>query len=108
MFSHKDLCSLAVAWLQRPNSRNGPGCSVAVSETLNWINGEIPDAIGWRPYRQERSGSVLVEVKTSRSDFLADAGKPHRFDMSLGMGAYRYFLAPEGLLSMDELPSNGG
>lgn len=106
--THKELCSLAVAWLQRPASRSGPGCTVAISETSNWINGEIPDAIGWRPYRQERSGSVVVEVKVSRADFLADANKPHRQDGSAGMGAYRYFMAPEGILRVDDLPPKWG
>lgn len=106
--THKDLCSLAVAWLQRPFSRTGPGCTVAVSETANWINGEIPDAIGWRPYRAARSGSVVIEVKVSRADFLADASKRHRVDASAGMGAYRYFLAPEGLIDVEELPEKWG
>ena len=106
--THKDLCSLAVAWLQRPASRSGPGCTVAISETANWINGEIPDAIGWRPYRQARSGSVLVEVKVSRSDFLADAKKPHRKVGGEGMGTYRYFMAPEGVISIADLPAMWG
>lgn len=69
--SHKNLCYLACQWLRRSSSRNGPGCSVAVAETGNWVNHEVVDAIGWRPYGAF-SGSVLVEVKTSRSDFLAD------------------------------------
>lgn len=108
MLTHKALCALAVAWLQRPASRSGPGCTVAISETSNWINGEVPDAIGWRPYRQSRSGSVLVEVKVSRADFLADAKKPHRMSPADGMGAYRYFMAPEGILRLSDLPEKWG
>jgi hypothetical protein len=106
--THKELCLLAVAWLQRPASRSGPGCTVAISETANWINGEIPDAIGWRPYRQARSGSVLVEVKVSRGDFLADAKKPHRKVGVEGMGTYRYYMAPEGVISTADLPAMWG
>lgn len=105
---HKELCALAVSWLKRPASRTGPGCLVAVSESANWINGEIPDAIGWRPYSHGRAGSVVVEVKTSRADFLADAKKPHRTDPGRGMGAYRYYLAPEGVIRLDELPLKWG
>jgi len=106
--NHRELCALAAAWLRRPASRSGPGCLVAVSETANWINREIPDAIGWRPYGHGRCGSVIVEVKVSRSDFLADAGKPHRREAAAGMGAYRYFMAPEGLIGPDELPDRWG
>ena len=106
--THKDLCTLAVMWLQRPASRKGPGCTIAISETSNWINGEVPDAIGWRPYRHERCGSVVVEVKVTRADFMADRSKAHRRQPELGMGNYRYFLAPEGLISRTELPPGWG
>lgn len=106
--THKELCALAVTWLKRPASRGGPGCTVAISETTNWINGEVPDAIGWRPYRQQRDGSIVIEVKVSRSDFLSDCGKPHRIDSAMGMGAYRYFMVPEGLVEPHELPSRWG
>ena len=60
---HKTLCALAIDWLKRPKSRNGPGCTIAISETSNWINGEIPDAIGWRPYKQAYSGSIVVDLR---------------------------------------------
>ncbi|MBU3640965.1 adenylosuccinate synthase [Polynucleobacter sp. Fuers-14] len=106
--NHGELCAVAVAWLQRPASRTGPGCTVAISETANWINSEIPDAIGWRPYIHSHGGSVVVEVKTSRADFLADRRKPHRIDGAIGMGTYRYFLAPEGIIQTGELPLKWG
>lgn len=106
--SHKDLCALAVKWLKRPFSRGGPGCLVAFSETGNgWLSGEIPDAIGFR-YGVHGEASVLVEVKTSRADFLADTQKPHRREPQKGMGRFRYFMAPEGLLRLDELPHGWG
>lgn len=108
VFSHKDLCALAVGWLRRPASRNGPGCTISISETVNWINGEIPDAIGWRPYNHGGCGSVVVEVKVSRSDFLADVAKPHRAQPSIGMGSYRYYFAPQGLIKPEELPLKWG
>lgn len=108
MITHKDLRITAVTWLRRPASRQGPGCTVAISETANLINGEIPDAIGWRPYSHEKCGSVVVEVKVSRSDFLADAAKNHRRNPDHGMGAYRYYLAPKGVIQATELPSKWG
>lgn len=106
--THKELCALAVSWLRRPHSRSGPGCAVALAETQNGVNGEVPDAIGWRPYRQARCGSVVVEVKVSRADFLADASKAHRQDGAQGVGAYRYFMAPEGVIRLEDLPPKWG
>jgi hypothetical protein len=107
-FTHKGLCCLAASWLRRPASRQGPGCTVAISETANSVNGEIPDAIGWRPYAHEKCGSVVVEVKVSRSDFLADSAKNHRRNPDHGMGAYRYFMAPQGVIQACELPNKWG
>lgn len=108
MNNHNELCQLAVDWLCRPASRRGPGCLTALSETSSAVNGEIPDAIGWRPYVHSGSGSTLIEVKVSRADFLADAKKRHREQPKDGMGVYRYFMAPAGLISVGELPPKWG
>ena len=51
-------------------------------------------------------GTVLVECKVSRSDFLADKAKPHRHVG--GIGNWRYYMAPEGLISPNELPEKWG
>jgi hypothetical protein len=53
-------------------------------------------------------GSVVVEVKTSRSDFLADFKKPHRSGDTVGIGMYRYYMCPEGVIRPDELPERWG
>ena len=93
-------------------------------------NREIPDAIGWL-----RSGvSILIECKASRGDFLSDADKPSRRVgkgggksgalvrpepsapepkikppiKTEGLGSYRFYLAPLGLLHPDELPEGWG
>lgn len=102
--THADLCALAVRWLKRPNSGGGHGCTVAVSECRSGFGGEIPDAIGFRA--NWNNGSVVVEVKTSRSDFLADRNKPHR--QSGGMGTWRYYMAPEGVIKPADLPEKWG
>lgn len=104
--THKALCSLAVKWLRYPNSRGGHGCQIAVSEISSGFTGERPDAIGFRTGSGKDEGSVVVEVKTSRSDFLADFKKPHRSDT--GLGTWRYYLAPEGVIGADELPDRWG
>lgn len=106
-FTHQELCRLAVKWLQRAPGRNGPACQVAFSEAKCGWNGEIPDAIGFRTAAEDE-GSVVVEVKTSRSDFIADRAKAHRQDPVSGMGMYRYYLAPEGLIAVSDLPELWG
>ncbi|SJN14844.1 Phage protein [Halomonas citrativorans] len=106
-WTHADLCTIAVKWLKRANSNNGHGCHVAVSEVRSGWTGEIPDAIGFRQSGYAPSdGSVVVEVKVSRSDFLADKKKPHRIDG--GLGNWRYYMCPEGMIQPEELPEGWG
>jgi hypothetical protein len=106
-FTHQDLCSLAVNWLQRAPGRKGPACQVAFSEAKSGWIGEIPDAIGFRTVAEDE-GSVVVEVKVSRADFLADRSKLHRQDGATGMGLYRYYMALEGIIGLSELPERWG
>lgn len=68
------------------------------------VSGEAPDAIGWKGACR----SVVVECKLSRSDFLADNGKPFRQDPQLAMGCERWYLTPAGLLSACDLPQHWG
>lgn len=97
--THADLVKIAGRWL-----RNTAGCSVVLEELCAATgNGENPDAIGW--YCGQ---TLLVECKVSRSDFLADRKKPFRAVPARGLGIYRYFMAPRGLLSADEMPPQWG
>lgn len=106
--THTELTRLAAEWLKRPASRNGPGCQVVVTEgKIGWNEGEIPDAIGFRAAVYQEC-SVLVECKVSRSDFLADAQKPHRIAPETGMGLYRYYMAPAGVIEPEALPPGWG
>ena len=101
--THKRLCQLAQAWLERPNGKHGPGCQFAFSETAELGANEIPDAIGFR-----YDSSVLVECKVSRSDFLADKAKSFRKEAHKGLGMYRYFMAPVGIIGRQEVPRGWG
>ncbi len=84
--------------------RNTAGCTVVLEELCAATgNGENPDAIGWYTGR-----TMLVECKVSRSDFLADRKKPFRANPERGLGLYRYFMAPKGLIKVDELPARRG
>jgi hypothetical protein len=64
---------------------------------------ESPDVFGWNYWT-----TVLIEVKVSRSDFLADAKKPFRQTPEDGVGEFRYYCCPHGLIHADEVPANWG
>jgi hypothetical protein len=68
------------------------------------VSGEMPDAIGWK----KACHSVLVECKLSRPDFLADREKPFRQKPESGVGCERYYLAPRGLIRVEELRPGWG
>jgi hypothetical protein len=95
--THAKLVSLAVAWLRRYR------CGVVLSEQA-CVSGEMPDAIGWK----KACHSVLVECKVSRPDFLADREKPFRQKPETGVGCERYYLAPRGLIRVEELRPGWG
>lgn len=103
--NHRELCDVAVSWLKRSNAH---GCQVALSEIKSGWSGEVPDAIGFHSMGNVQDGSVVVEVKVSRSDFLADFKKPHRSGDTTGIGLYRYYMCTEGLIKPDELPERWG
>lgn len=104
--THNELNAVAVRWLKRPESANGPGCQVALTEVGGLYGGERADAFGYRWGFD--GGSVVVESKVSRSDFLADRAKLHRNGTISGMGTYRYYICPEGLIDINDLPHGWG
>lgn len=101
-WTHSELCDIAVKFLKR--SGNGLKCQIAVSEMqTSYYSGEQVDAFGYRCIEPHR-GSYMIEVKVSRSDFLADGKKPHRMDPAKGVGKYRAYMCPEGIIQPEEIP----
>lgn len=92
--THSELVELAAAWLRNR-------CPIVVTEIAT--TGEEPDALGWHC-----SNSILVECKVSREDFRADAKKSFRLDSFSGIGNQRYFMAPAGVIPVNDLPSKWG
>lgn len=80
---------MAESWLYRQ------GCGIVLRERSSAHTSEAPDAIGFRT-----DASVLVECKLTRSDYLADKKKPFRINPTLGMGDYRFYLTPAGLMTL--------
>jgi hypothetical protein len=65
---------------------------------------ENPDVIGWA----SGAGSILIECKLSRADFLGDAKKSVRKNPRTGMGQRRYYLCPPDVIQVKDLPQKWG
>lgn len=114
--THDDLCERATAWL-----RSTGRCDPVLAGIASCF--EIPDAIGWNT-----DGSMVIECKTSRVDFLRDRKKyvelrhPDGWSYRLkrltkkqavelgcveepqpNMGDRRYFLCPPEVATADDL-----
>jgi hypothetical protein len=107
--THIELVELGRNWLIHTFSNAVPwghyGCSVVITElsTATW-GGEIPDVLGFCPNK-----SILIECKTSFSDFNADKNKPFRNEApEMGIGSQRWYLAPLGIIPIDKVPEKWG
>lgn len=96
--THQELVKIAEKWLLGTRK-----CSFVFTELACIATSEIPDAIGFRD-----GHSILVECKTSRSDFLADGKKYFRRNAEMGVGSYRFFMTPAGIISVQDLPQGWG
>ena len=106
MLTHDDLIAIGRKWLSKPwrNAGNGghSACSVVLTDLVTAAH-ETPDVIGWH------SGfSTLIECKASKSDFRHDSKKFTRRYPDKGVGYYRYYLAPKGLINIEDLPEKWG
>ena len=87
---------MGVRWLSRQ-------CSVVLYEFAAEAD-ENPDVIGWAP----GAGSVLIECKLTRADFLRDATKAVRRNPRAGMGQHRSYLCPPDVIQVKDLPPKWG
>lgn len=95
-FTHRELAEHAGRWLRSKRHR-----TVFIERQSQH---ETPDAIGWT----SRGVSTLIECKTSRADFLADQRKVPRSRTQISIGAFRYYLAPRGILTAKDIPYDWG
>ncbi len=116
---HRQLCEIGVKFLKRSAAKNGHGCHFAVIEPA--VYGENPDVFGVRHGTISKRrigdtiytyghdvGTVVLEAKTSRSDFLNDMNKKHRAEENLGLGRWRYYICPENIIKIEDLPPKWG
>ncbi len=94
---HDKLTALGAKWFKRQ------GFPIVATEIIASGSREQADVVGFRS-----SCSAIIEVKVSRSDFLADRNKPERQIEGTGLGVYRFYLCPAGLIQPDDLPPKWG
>jgi hypothetical protein len=87
--THADLVQRAIYWLWYTRR-----CRVVMAGCQGHYSGEIPDALGWRPQGQ----SHLIECKVRRDDLTADRLKLWRRAPARGVGMYRWFMWPPGMV----------
>ena len=97
--THKEGVKRVAAWLGGTRKM-----AIVMAERVCAASTETPDAIAW----SSRGESILVEVKVSRSDFHADKNKIFRRDEEQGVGTQRYFAAPAGMLTAEDMPPGWG
>lgn len=93
-FTHQQLVDIGEKFLKKLNYK-------VIGKEVKSMSSEIPDLIGF-----QCDISTVIECKTSRQDFIKDREKPHRIEG--GVGNFRFFLCPEGLITVDELPERWG
>lgn len=92
---HSELVDIAEKWVLKR-------CGFAFKE-LTTFAGETPDVIGFRS-----GDTILIECKVSRADFLQDKKKHFRRRPKSGVGSFRFYMCPKGLIIPEELPEQWG
>lgn len=97
--THTDLIVLCSQWALKHKY-----AVAAITECKVKCTDEVPDVIAYKANGQ----ATLFEIKVSHSDFKADAGKPFRKKPDNGLGLYRYYVCPSGVIKPEELPEGWG
>lgn len=98
MLSHKEVAIKATKFAQRIF-----GCPIGAWEFCGGWNNEKCDG-----FIVNSRNSFLIEAKVSRQDFKKDFKKDFRKNEKLGVGDFRLYACPKGLLSLEELPDKWG
>jgi ribonuclease HI len=103
--THSELIKISAKWLKKHNHNiKNPQCTLILEDLVaQTSSGEVPDVLGFNYW-----ASVMIEVKVSRDDFLGDKKKMFRRKEHLGMGEFRYYCCPEGMIKESDLPAGWG
>lgn len=101
LISHPELIKYAQLWLKKPYKNTQPfghsACKVIIPEMVTAAY-QIPDVVAWTAYGK----CIMIECKTSRSDYRADGKKRLVMHPGFGVGETRYYCVPDGLISPEE------
>ena len=99
--THRELCIKGAKYLKNHGIQPFHKCQYVVCE-LERV-GECPDDFGFGG-----STTQLLEIKVSRPDFLSDKNKYWRKNPEYGIGEFRAYLCPDGIIKEFDLPENWG
>ena len=98
--THDELVKRGIKWL-RNNQVSTMRFPIVLPEYRSYSNSE-PDVIGLN-----HNITCVLECKISRSDYFADLKKNHRH-YTFQLGNRRYYLVPEGLITVGEVNEGWG
>lgn len=101
--THIELCTMAAKWLRRGGRTDKLTCPSVSVEPFSPNVSERPDVFGWNYWT-----TAMIECKVSRSDFLADAKKQFRTNPTDGIGEYRFYCCPYGVINESDIPDGWG
>ncbi|TFU92410.1 hypothetical protein E4T81_12535 [Barnesiella sp. WM24] len=99
---HRTMCEEAARILHKGSFEGWHPFKYVAIELMTYGK-EIPDV-----WATNGAGTAIVEVKTSRADFLCDAAKHCRQNPIDGIGNFRWYYALQGIIKEEELPADWG
>lgn len=99
-FSHRKLCEIGSKYLRY--AKNWHLKSNWILIEFCPVGGESPDIFGITCGK-----TTLIEVKVSKNDFKSDFKKPYRKE-GKGIGDFRYYLCPTGIINVNDIPNKWG
>ena len=101
---HYDLCRMAATWIRQPKNKEKWHSPYNLSTVELVCYGVcLPDV-----YATNGEISAIIEVKTSHSDYERDGAKYSLLKPDRAIGDFRYYLCPENIIKIDELPPYWG
>lgn len=97
-YTHDDLVKIGAKWANKFLK-----FPIVVTEMKCIGSREQPDILAFNSH-----SSLMIECKTSLSDFRADFKKPERIGKLNAIGNYRLYLAPKGILNESLIPAGWG